>query len=48
MILFTLGLDENAVKPGEALQLVERFLSDGRPSEAVLYLKRPEAPMEDL
>src|SRR5579875_1165407 len=48
MILFALGLDENAVKPGEALQLVERFLSEGRPSEAVLYVKRPQAATEEM
>ena len=48
MILYALGLHENAVKPGEALQLVERFLSEGRPSEAVLYLKRPQAATEDM
>jgi type VI secretion system protein ImpJ len=48
MILYALGLDENAVKPGEALQLVERFVIEGRPSEAVLYLKRPQAAMEEM
>jgi type VI secretion system protein ImpJ len=48
MVLFALGFDENAVKPGEALQLIERFLSEGRPSEAVLYLKRPQAATEDM
>lgn len=48
MILFSLALDENAVRPGEPLQLVERFISEGRPSEAVLYLKRPQpAATED-
>ena len=48
MILFALGLDENAAKPGEALQIVERFLSEGRPSEAVLYLKRSPAATEEV
>jgi predicted component of type VI protein secretion system len=48
MILFALGLDENAVKPGEPLQLIERFISEGRPSEAILYTKRPQSPHEEM
>ncbi len=48
MILFALGLDENAIKPGEALQLIERFLSEGRPSEAILYVRRPQAATEEM
>jgi type VI secretion system protein ImpJ len=44
-LLFPLVLDRSVAKPGEPLQLVERFLNEGRPGEAVLYLRRPEAQL---
>jgi len=43
-VLFSLTLDPATAKPGEALQIVERFSSEGRPVSAVLYV--PRAPEE--
>ena len=42
MVLFALESDPSTVKPGEGLQLLERSADDMRPSEAVLYVRRPK------
>jgi type VI secretion system protein ImpJ len=39
-VLFALSLDPSAMRPGEALQIVERYSSDGRPVDAMLYIRR--------
>ncbi len=41
--LLSLVFDESVAKPGEAVQLVERFINEGRPEEAVLYVRKPES-----
>lgn len=41
-VLLPLLLDDAVAKPGEPLCLVERFANEGRPVEAVLYLRRQE------
>jgi type VI secretion system protein ImpJ len=40
MVLLSLVLDSETAHAGEALQIVERFDSAGRPSDAVLYVQR--------
>ena len=40
MVLLALVLDSDIARVGEALQIVERFDSAGRPSDAVLYVQR--------
>jgi len=40
MVLLALALDQETARAGEALQMVERFDSAGRPSDAVLYIQR--------
>lgn len=42
MVLLALSFDESAAKPGEPLMIIERFVNEGRPQEAVLYVRRPE------
>jgi type VI secretion system protein ImpJ len=39
-VLFALSLDESAARPGEALQIVERYSNEGRPVDAILYIRR--------
>lgn len=39
-VLFALAADALTAKPGEALQLVERFSNEGRPAAVVLYIRR--------
>jgi len=40
MVLLALTLERETARSGEALQIVERFDSAGRPSDAVLYIQR--------
>jgi type VI secretion system protein ImpJ len=42
VVLFALHSDDGTIKPGEGLQLLERSGDDIRPSEAVLYVRRPK------
>jgi type VI secretion system protein ImpJ len=43
MLLMALALDEETARPGEALQIVERFTNRGRPADAILYIQRAAA-----
>jgi type VI secretion system protein ImpJ len=43
MLLIALALDEETARPGEALQIVERFTNRGRPADAILYIQRGAA-----
>jgi type VI secretion system protein ImpJ len=43
MALLAIGLEPSELKPDEVLQLAERFMNDGRPAKAVLYIRRSEA-----
>jgi type VI secretion system protein ImpJ len=40
--LLALAFEEPDVKGGEILQLVERFMNEGRPEKAILYIRRSE------
>ncbi|MFL6446757.1 MAG: type VI secretion system baseplate subunit TssK [Bryobacteraceae bacterium] len=42
MVLLALLFEESAAKAGEAIQIIERFMNEGRPEEAVLYIRRSE------
>lgn len=42
MALLAMGFEPSEMKPGEALQVAERFMNEGRPARAVLYIRRSE------
>jgi hypothetical protein len=44
IILLALLFDDSAAKAGEPIQIVERFMNEGRPEEAVLYIRRSDVP----
>jgi type VI secretion system protein ImpJ len=39
--LFTLGTDATALRPGEALQMLENLNPESRPAQAILFIRRP-------
>ncbi len=41
-VLLAIAFDDSSAKAGEPMQLIERFMNDGRPQEAVLYIRRSE------
>lgn len=46
--MLALLFDGSVAKPGEPLQLVERFMAEGRPEDAVLYVRRSAAAQEKV
>lgn len=47
MALLAIAFRPSEIEPGEILQLAERFINEGRPARAVLYIRRTEAEGRD-